>query len=337
MSIDLINSTPFIPLQFESIDSNLNLFGVIAAVGTFDILDGEPLRLAAEQVPPPLTDESFDAAGASSLRRPGVLAPYKPKTDVLIEATAHSPSGEPEARWPCEVKAGPLEVAFLVTGPRVWERVAMGYRLSETEPISSLPIRYNVAYGGSSSVDPRLRHAPNPIGVGFTAPGEAPDLRCPQVLPMTAESLIFGRELESVGLGPVAPSWQPRLGRAGTAGEAWRRTQAPYPPHDFSFEFYNVAPPRLTFPGFANGSESFELTNLGNGGRLTFTLPGVELVTVIRFEDGRWIPGLMHLDTIELRVEDRKAFLTWRGIFPANIPTRGIDISMSAPAAMVEA
>jgi hypothetical protein len=61
------------------------------------------------------------------------------------------------------------------------------------------------------------------------------------------------------------------------------------------------------------------------------------LATVIRFEDGRWIPGLMHLDTIEVRVEERQAFLSWRGIFPAHIPTRGIDIRMSAPRMMVEA
>ena len=337
MSIDLINSTPFIPLQFESIDSRLNLFGVIAAVGTFDIIDGEPLRLAAEQVPPPLTDEYFGAPAASSLRRPGVLAPYKPKTDVLIEATAHAPAGAKATQWPCGVKAGPLAVSFVVTGPRMWERRASGYTLSAIEPLDSLPIRYDSADGGASSKDADVRFALNPVGVGFNAPGDVADLRCPQVLPAAAERLAFGQAIEPIGLGPVAPSWQPRLGRTGTAGEEWRRTQAPYPPHDFSYEFYNAAQPLLTFPGFATGNEVFELSNLGNGGRLSFALPGVDLAMVIRFEDGRWIPGLMHLDTIEVRVEEKTAFLTWRGIFPASIPTRGIDIRMSAPASMVEA
>lgn len=335
MSITLINSTPFIPLQFEAIDVRLNVFGVVAAVGTFDIVHGEPMRLASEQVPPPLTDEYFGTPGASSLRRPGVLAPYKPKTDVLIEATAHSPSGKPEATWPCAVKAGPLKVDFVVTGPRVWTQGVTGRRLSAAEPISALPVRYELAYGGASAVDPDIRHAENPAGIGFLVPGEQPDVRCPQILPASEGVVAFGRPVDSIGLGPVAPSWQPRLGRSGTAGDEWRKTRAPYLPQDFSFEFYNAAPPALTFPGFAAGNEGFELTNLGNGGRLAFALPGIELATIIRFEDGRWIPGLMHLDTIEVRVEERKAFLTWRGIFPAHIPTRGIDIRMSAPASMI--
>ncbi|MFO1064065.1 MAG: hypothetical protein U0892_09395 [Pirellulales bacterium] len=45
----------------------------------------------------------------------------------------------------------------------------------------------------------------------------------------------------------------------------------------------------------------------------------------------------MNLDTIELEVDEAKAFLTWRAIYPAHIPTRRIELRMSAPGYLVEA
>jgi hypothetical protein len=60
------------------------------------------------------------------------------------------------------------------------------------------------------------------------------------------------------------------------------------------------------------------------------------MITMIQLDDGRLFPGPMNLDTIEFRIEERKAFLQWRGIFPAQLATRAIEIRMSAPEYMVE-
>ncbi|MFO1064067.1 MAG: DUF2169 domain-containing protein [Pirellulales bacterium] len=80
MADELINSTPFVPLQFESIDKQLNMFGVIVLRASFDIRNGERLALSSEQLPPVLEDQYFGSPGSISLRAKVRLAPYKPKT-----------------------------------------------------------------------------------------------------------------------------------------------------------------------------------------------------------------------------------------------------------------
>jgi len=336
MQTQIINSTPFVPIQFESVDQNLNHFGVVAVRGTFEIRQNQPLLLAHEQKPPVLEDTYFDKPGQSSLRFDSCLAPYKPKTDVVVEATSHSPSGKSETQWIAGLEAGALSKTFRVTGPRYWTRRLGFNRLTDIEPVREVDVRYELAFGGSVGDAADERHGENPVGRGFRANPRNGDCPCPQILPTTVELPVAGQHIAVEGLGPIAPSWDSRLRFAGALDDHWKVTQAPYLPRDFNFEFYNVAPPGLKFPGFANGDEVFRLTNLTPDHQLTFALPGIELMNVIQFDDGRIIPGPINLDTIELNLRTRIASLTWRGIFPAQIPTRRIEIRMSAPESMVD-
>lgn len=333
MQIELINSTPFVPLQFESIDSRLNHFGVVVLRGTFDIRNGKRLKLTKEQETLVLEDQYFGPPESSSLRFDSSLSPYKPKTDVLVEARAYSPSGAPEESWVSSIRAPKLDKSFRVTGPRRWERRARGMQLSDIEPVVSVDVRYENAYGGVRADGSRFES--NPVGVGCNPRTES--IACvPQLLPIYIERPIFGQEMEPIGLGPIAPSWQPRLRRGGTLDDHWKETRAPYLPKDFSFEFYNVASEAMTFPGFAKGDEVFHLTNLSSERELKIGLPQIEMISMIQLEDGRIFPGPLNLDTIEFRIEEKKAFLQWRGIFPAQLAIRVIEIRMSAPEYMVE-
>lgn len=334
MNIELINSTPFVPLHFESIDAKLNHFGVVVVRGSFDIENGKRLGLAKEQETIVLEDQYYGDPSSSSMRFDSGLSPYKPRTDVLIEATAYSPSGRPEESWLSSVRAGSIHKAFLVTGPREWKRKLGIARLSEIEPISSLPIRYEHAFGGIRSDGERFES--NPVGVGFENKLNGHSIRVPQLLPSDRLKPIFGQVLTPIGLGPIPPSWEPRINRAGTYDATWKETRAPYLPQDFSFGFYNVASEGMSFKGFANGDEVFQLSNLSRERELKFGLPQIQMITIIQFEDGRIIPGPINLDTIEVEVERKKVFLQWRGIFPAQIPTRSVAIRMTAPEYMIE-
>ena len=333
MEIELINSTPFVPLQFESIDSKLNHFGVVVLRGTFDIRNGERLNLSMEQDSLVLEDQYYGSPESSSLRLDSSLSPYKPKTDVLVEAVAHSPSGRPEESWVSSIEAPNLHKSFRVTGPRNWIRRPLGMQLTEIEPVEKVDVRYENSYGGMRSDRSRMEF--NPVGVGYNS-GRDAVVRAPQLLPVDVERPVFGQEIAPIGIGPVAPSWQPRLKRGGTLDDHWKETRAPYLPKDFSFEFYNVASEGMSFPGFANGNEIFQLTNLSIERELKIGLPYIQMITMIQLDDGRLFPGPMNLDTIEFRIEERKAFLQWRGIFPAQLATRAIEIRMSAPEYMVE-
>ncbi|MCA9059385.1 MAG: DUF2169 domain-containing protein [Planctomycetaceae bacterium] len=335
VQIQLHNPTPFVPLQFESVDAKLNHFGVVVLRGTFDIVNGQLLQLSRQQTTMVLEDQYYGDPLCSSLRQDSCMAPYKPATDLLIEATAYSPSGRPEDGWKCEVRAGELHKAFRVTGKRTWRKGPLGYRLSSIEPVSTVPIRYELAYGGTSFTKPDDRWADNPVGTGFDGSGDA-EVVCPQVLPVNVDSPRYGERIASEGLTPIAPSWQSRLRHAGTFDPSWVAERAPYLPADFSYEFYNVASPGLTFPGFAAGDEVFQLTNLSDDHNLTFQLPGIELIAIMSFTDGRIVPGPMNLDTIELLIEERQAVLHWRGIYPAHLPISDIELQMDAPAYLIE-
>jgi hypothetical protein len=333
METEIVNLTPFVPLSFESIDAELNHFGVLVIRGTFKILNNAPLALSSHQDTMVLEDEYYGDPKRSSMRRDSGLTPYKPRTDVLIEATAYAPRGSEQESWTASVKAGTLEKTFVVTGPRSWSSRFGMPRLGDIAPIAKLPIRYEQAFGGTSSDGQRF--AENPVGIGFeTRIGRLP-VAAPQLLPLNARDPVFGQPLPVIGLGPIPPSWQQRLRWAGTYDEAWRQTKAPYLPSDFSFAFYNVASTGMSFAGFAEGDESFQLVNLSEERDLRFTLPNVKLLALIHFADGRTIPGPIQLDTIELEIEAKTAFLQWRMLFPAQIPTRAIEVRMAAPESLI--
>lgn len=338
-TLEFTNTTPFVPFQFESIDTRLNHFGTAVLRGTFRIEHGRRMRFAEEQETLALVDEFFvdefsDDSTYAALRQPSSLAPYKPKTDLLVEATSYAPSGKPQPSWTAGVQAGPIDKRFTVTGPRRWERRLGVARLSEIEPIASLDVRYEHAYGGSAA-DGRICRE-NPRGVGLPGDPAERETPCPQLLPEGNDPPTFRRELPVQALGPVAPNWAPRIDRCGTLDETWQRTVAPYLPADFDFAFYNVAPPGLTFPGFARGDEVIRLHHLTRDGELTFGLPDIQLILLIHLDDGRVIPGPVQLDTIQLFVEEEKAYLEWRGIYPLELPVRHIETRFTAPDYLVE-
>lgn len=326
------NFTPFPPLQFESRDENRNDFGVVVLRGTFEIRNGARLRLVQEQEPVVVADEYYGEPGQSSLRFESNIAPYKPKTDLLVNAIAFPPSGQPETEWPVRVEVGGASKELLVTGPRQWTKSSLGgWRLSDIEPAAAVPVRYEYAYGGADLEGDGGVCEENPVGVGFCSSQPEGPVPAPQVLPPGGTGLRFGEAVDVAGLGPVAPAWSPRRLRAGTFNAAWEKTRWPDLPEDFSFEFYNTASAGLTLPGFADGTETIRLTNLSRVPNLQFQLPSFELATLLRFEDGRVIPGPVNLDTIHVEVPDNRVYLCWRGVFPVNVTLRVLEVRMKAP------
>ena len=326
------NYTPFPPLQFESRDEKRTDFGVIVLRGTFQIENGRRLRLVQKQEPLVMADEYYGEPGMSSVKYESSIAPYKPRTDILVNANAYSPTGRPEERWTVGVQFGSIKKELQVTGPRRWERGLTGWSLTPIEPVESVPMRYECAYGGSYRDSEKLNLCDeNYVGTGFVDPKSKEPVRCPQILPMGFGTPQMGTSIPVEGLGAIAPAWRPRRDKAGTFNLIWEKTRWPDLPEDFSFEFYNTASSGLTLPGFSNGTETVHLTNLTPGRSLSFQLPQFELATLLRFEDGRVLPGPIVLDTIHIDWLMNRVFLTWRGVIPINVPLRVLEVRMKAP------
>ncbi|MCY2967094.1 MAG: DUF2169 domain-containing protein [Planctomycetota bacterium] len=326
------NYTPFPPLLFESRDEKRSDFGVVVLRGTFEIVPGKRIRLIQQQEPLVMADEYFGEPGKSSLKRESSLAPYKPKTDVLITSDAHAPGGRPAAEWTAAVEFGQTKKVIRVTGPREWRRGLLGWNLTQPQPVTTVPVRYELAYGVEYREGAANRiYDPNPVGTGFADPKVTEPVRAPQILPADATPLEFGKPVPVEGFGPVAPGWTPRRDLAGTFNAIWEKTRWPDLPEDFSFAFYNTASTGLTLDGFANGTETITLTNLTPRGSLTFSLPRFELAILLRFHDGRLVPAPIRLDTIHIDVPENRCFLTWRGVHPLTPPLRVLEVRMRVP------
>jgi hypothetical protein len=109
------------------------------------------------------------------------LAPFKPACDVLVRATAHSPGGAAAPSWPAYARLWDrdrlvLDKALRLNGPRQFSRSDSGWALSDAKPATSVPVRWEYAYGGASQVlavedsgQPVLNEVcfSNPLGCGW--------------------------------------------------------------------------------------------------------------------------------------------------------------------------
>lgn len=310
------------PFAFASRDENKNDFGVLVLQGSFDIVHDEPLKPQQEQADMVFDDEYIGEIAQSTLTQENNIAPFKPKTDIHINATAYAPGGKPKDKWLVSVMLGKLYKELLITGPRCWERsITLKKHLDAPDPIQSLPIQYEYAFGGAvkDDEDSVQIYEANPIGLGFEQKfrkhRNAAANMAPQIIRLEDYDMESGKDYPPQGLAPIPPNWSPRLDKAGTYDLVWEKTRWPDLPEDFNFDFYNSAHPDLIYPGYVNGDEEIELRNLTPEGYLKTTLPNYTLAILVRYEDGELRPIPMVLDTVYLDVNTLQAKLTWRGIY----------------------
>ncbi len=103
------NLTPFDAMCFRAATPNDREYRVVAMKVGYRLVRGRHGRWQAEvddedPVPLALADTYWGEEGASSPRMESDLAPFKPRCDVIVNATAHAPGGVPAAEWEVRVK-----------------------------------------------------------------------------------------------------------------------------------------------------------------------------------------------------------------------------------------
>jgi hypothetical protein len=174
--MDFENLSPFAALTYEIVDPRGDAYEVVVARGTYALRDagGAEAALGLTHVAVPLdqqpelvfSDEYHGELNRSSVAVESDLAQHKPRCDVIVIGSAHSPSGEPSPRVEVGIRvvrdAAPPGVAevgtllshrLVVHGPRAFERLGGGEQgggwvLTDPEPFTALPIRYEHAFGG---------------------------------------------------------------------------------------------------------------------------------------------------------------------------------------------
>lgn len=361
------NLTPFPSLAFEGIDQHNQEFHVVAIRATFDITPDTEMKLADEQQPLAIRDEYFGEVNKSSIRLESDLSPYKPKCDVIVIGSAYSPGGKPVSRFEAGIRisgAVTLDKRLTITGARFWEKSTSGWTLSEPEPITSLPVQYEYAYGGECRInqddpaaqqidarfhltaDQRKGHpdgpekAPvahtacelNPVGLGYTESWHTEALKleripAPQIESPDDPTLEFYKRYAPQGLGAITKSWEPRLRLAGTYDEKWLEKKWPILPNNFIFAYWNGAHPDMQVPNI-KGDEIFELINLSPQGTLKFQLPELLVFMMADYEDGEEELIPVWLDTVVIEPDTMKASLVWRAVIPVNSELLSLEARM---------
>jgi len=142
------------------------------------------------------------------------VIPHKAATDLIVMASAHAPRGRPTSRMTAAIQCGSMRRRFLVHGERRCIYRGRGsIAFSEPAPFETVPLRYELAYGGCDPHVPVPRpktvldavaphpgiYPRNPAGRGYVVketPALIQDLLLPQVEdpshPLTPERLVTG-------------------------------------------------------------------------------------------------------------------------------------------------
>jgi hypothetical protein len=291
--MELVNLTPYAADISITMDGDGSEMLLVMVKATFVLGDGLP-ALAPEQDKPVLADEYAGEPDRSSLVRAAESCLFKPAADVVVSGSAFSPRGRGSETL-VALELGPIRKVIRVIGDRAWKS-ARG-DISSPQPFVEMPLTYERAFGGrDASAAPPEAWPENPVGVGFRGQGSRaplagaplPNLEDPRQ-PITRPT----DRPRSRGLGPIAPSWSPRPGYAGTYDAAWQRQRMPFPPLDFDPRFGHAAPIDQVLPGYLVGGEAVSLTGMRPaGGVYRFTLPALAPEVIVRVAGERDTPPL---------------------------------------------
>ena len=334
----LINSTVFPAMTFDHWDLDQREQSVVIVKATIH-RESDGWTWRQEQPPIRLEDRFGGDPATSALLEEQEIAPRKPATDLTLRAIAHAPGQKPMEDWPVEITIPErMTYGFHVRGPSQWRRHWLrGWRLDRPSAVRTVRIAYDLAYGGSVEDDEGTlaTHEYNPAGCGHVTdkllhagdPVPAPQIG---LLPELLRQDISD-PMAVHGFGPIARTWLPRRGHAGTYDEAWLATRHPHLPDDFDPRYWNSAPGPLQFDPHLRGDEEVRLRNLHPGKPdYRLRLPGVAprgLLTPTNAAIEFTLDTVM-LDIASPLESEHSATLIWRAEFPASDSHEALQIDM---------
>jgi hypothetical protein len=282
---------------------------LVAVKATFDVRSPGILVLADEQHDPVRIPMYRGDPRTTSLLLDSDLLGERPRTEVLLDASAYAPNGRPADVVEVSLQAGSLKKSLLVFGPRIYRYGVRGLAISTPEPFLVRPIHYEWAFGGADLSDPDPRKHKidlrNPVGKGI---GEFLD-------DQPAHAVEYPRgdaaKIGPAGFGPIAPSWTPRMQRAGTYDSAWDQNKKPLLPDDFDPIFAMSAPDDQWCSDTLRPGDPVILTNLCEDGQMRFEVPDISF----SFETYFGTDSLIHeghLSALIIVPDKKKVSMVWQ-------------------------
>lgn len=345
------NFTPLANFRYANEDAAWRLFDILIIKATFTFDENWVPVLCKEQEPLWFTDIYYGHSETSAIRYPSDVVPFKPATDVILNASAFAPSDVGLPRWTAGFAVmdrqgqDRLSKAVSVSGPYDWTKGPLTWTAASPSPAQSVPIRYENAFGGRQNTETDAEKPENivvletnPVGRGWVA-----DKKLLSNAPYTGPQITVSDEQvkpfqnqDVAGFGAIPPAWLPRRPLGGTYDQDWIDNVWPHWAADYDFAFHNSAPKDQQLSGYLNGDETFALSCLMRGGKdRTIALPGwTPFLHVINSkEDIHYVRP--HLDTVILDIPTGEPgasslFLSWRYVFLKDDVTQ-INIDLDCP------
>jgi len=260
-------------------------------------------------------DESQVAVARSNL-----LAPFKPRVDVIVIGRAYAPPGGDADRIVARVRIGDFAKAVSIMGDRLWVRDAGRWGSSPPRMFSQM----------SLTPERALRSAENPIGID---PAQIPvegRLAMPNLEPVAGSY--------SAVIGPIPPSAPSRMGLLSPGARMWLHAfevgqRAGPVPEGFPFAFFNVAPGDQQLvevaPGAAVILENLHPMHPMFTSRLPLKTPRI---VAIDPSTGQRLDVATRLDTIWLDGDRETATMTYRGTGEVSRPDLPVPVSIELEA-----
>lgn len=283
----------------------------------------------------------------STIKFESDLVPFKLKTDVVFIGNAYTPSSIPREKLNIGIKVGDYKKVIQVIGNRYCIfREGLLPLISEPEPFTIMPIRYENAYGGVDQLsipDLYFAYPRNNMGKGFAIKNKKqlidglalPNLEDPNDL-LNNERIIINDPINwneqplPQGLGWFQPNWYPRASFAGALpsfvdiNKPMREELLGLVPKNqiqlarqlklpsYSLDFHTGASHGLSFP-YLKGNEQISLANLCNEQSIfNFQLPNEKPEIMLNIGLGENQLDVV-LQTVCIRMEDKEVDLVWRG------------------------
>lgn len=286
----------------------------------------------------------------STIKFESDLIPFKLKTDVVFIGNAYTPSNIPRNRLNVGIKVGSNKKVIQVIGNRhCIFRKGLSPLITEPEPFTIMPIRYENAYGGIDQLsipDLYFAYPRNNMGKGFAIRNKEsiinglalPNLEDPNDL-LNNERIIINDPIKwsdqplPQGLGWFQPNWYPRAFFAGALpsfvninkplheeliglvpkNHIQLARQLKLPSYDLAF--HTGASHGLSFP-YLKGNEHISLAHLCKEQDIfTFQLPDEAPNIMLDIGLGQNTLETV-LQTVCIRMEDKEIDLVWRGAHP---------------------
>jgi len=328
--LQLENNTPFAAdtVIFPNEDAVDSLYIIVRA--TFNI--DKDWTLADQQLKPCTEDEYWTEPGKSSIKFTSDYHTGKLSTDIFMVGHAFAPMNTKTKQLDVSLKVGQVEKTVRVFGDRQWR----SGKITEPKLFKTMAMVYERAFGGMFVSDGKIISSSdyNPLGRGFAGMRSVDEMDgVPLPNLEDPNDLIKQPSCEPMPacFGALAAHWLPRKNYAGTYDEKWETNCAPYLPNDFDKRFFNMAHPDLVYPGFLNGGEEVEITNMNPTGKIRFIIPNVKLVADVRIADKAESPKF-NIESLIIEPNKLKMSLVWRSQLPCDknmLKIKNIKISIN--------